>query len=67
MSSLTRTIRNGVDTDKLFATLDLIEAEPELEKFQFRAANRWLDGAELLDHQELLRRRRRGHDPLGRV
>jgi hypothetical protein len=26
MSSLTRTIRNGVDTDKLFATLDLIEA-----------------------------------------
>jgi uncharacterized OsmC-like protein len=45
MSSLTRTIRNGVDTDKLFATLDLIEAEPELGKFQFRAANRWLDGA----------------------
>jgi uncharacterized OsmC-like protein len=45
MSSLTRTIRNGVDTDKLFATLDLIEAEPELGKFQFRTANRWLDGA----------------------
>jgi uncharacterized OsmC-like protein len=45
MSSLTRTIRNGVDTDKLFATLDLIEAEPGLAKFQFRAANRWLNGA----------------------
>ncbi len=45
MGSLTRTFRNGVDTDKMFATLDLIEAEPELAKFQFRAANRWLSGA----------------------
>jgi organic hydroperoxide reductase OsmC/OhrA len=39
------TIRNGVDTGKMFATLDLIKAQPELARFQFRAANRWIDGA----------------------
>jgi uncharacterized OsmC-like protein len=38
-------IRNGVDTEKMFATLDLIMAQPELAKFQFRATNRWIDGA----------------------
>jgi uncharacterized OsmC-like protein len=42
---VTDTIRNGVDTEKLFATLDLIRAQPELAKFQFRATNRWIDGA----------------------
>jgi uncharacterized OsmC-like protein len=34
-----------VDTEKLFATLDLIKAQPELARFQFRATNRWIDGA----------------------
>ena len=29
----------------MFATLDLIKAQPELAKFQFRATNRWLGGA----------------------
>jgi uncharacterized OsmC-like protein len=38
-------IRNGVDTEKMFATLDLIKAQPELAKFRFRATNRWIDGA----------------------
>jgi len=42
---ITDTIRNGVDTGRLFATLDLIKAQPELAKFQFRATNRWLGGA----------------------
>jgi uncharacterized OsmC-like protein len=42
---ITDTTRNGVDTGKLFATLDLIKAQPELAKFQFRATNRWIDGA----------------------
>jgi uncharacterized OsmC-like protein len=42
---ITDTIRNGVDTERLFATLDLIKAQPELAKFQFRATNRWLGGA----------------------
>ena len=41
---VTDTIRNGVDTEKLFATLDLIKAQPELAKFQFRATNRWISG-----------------------
>jgi uncharacterized OsmC-like protein len=41
----TNTIRNGVDTEKMFVTLDLIEEQPELAKFQFRASNRWIDGA----------------------
>ncbi len=45
MTVVTDTIRNGVDTEKLFATLDLIKEQPELAKFQFRATNRWIDGA----------------------
>ena len=45
MTAATDTIRNGVDTETMFATLDLIKAQPELAKFQFRATNRWIDGA----------------------
>jgi uncharacterized OsmC-like protein len=45
MTAVTETIRNGVDTEKMFGTLDLIKAQPELAKFQFRATNRWIDGA----------------------
>src|SRR3954470_1620995 len=45
MSTIENTTRNGVDTDTLFATLDLIKAQPELAQFQFRATNRWLGGA----------------------
>ena len=45
MNVVADTIRNGVDTEKLFATLDLIRTQPELAKFQFRATNRWVDGA----------------------
>jgi uncharacterized OsmC-like protein len=37
--------RNGVDTAKMFATLDLIKEQPELARFQFRATNRWIDGS----------------------
>jgi uncharacterized OsmC-like protein len=33
-----------VDTEQLFGTLDLIKAQPELARFQFRAINRWIDG-----------------------
>jgi len=39
------TIRNGVDTEQMFATLDLIKEQPELARFRFRATNRWVDGA----------------------
>jgi uncharacterized OsmC-like protein len=45
MSTATDTIRNGVDTERMFATLDLIKVQPELARFQFRASNRWLNGA----------------------
>ena len=37
MTVLTDTNRNGVDTEKMFATLDLIKAQPELGLFRFRA------------------------------
>ena len=37
--------RNGVDTEQLYGTLDAIKTQPELGIFQFRARNRWVDGA----------------------
>jgi uncharacterized OsmC-like protein len=45
MTAVTDTIRNGVDTERLFATLDLIKDQPELARFQFRVRNRWIGGA----------------------
>jgi uncharacterized OsmC-like protein len=38
-------IRNGIDTDVMFGTLDAIKGQPSLGRFQFRASNRWLGGA----------------------
>jgi uncharacterized OsmC-like protein len=38
-------VRNGVDTEKLFATLDAVKADPELAKFQFRVRNEWVGGS----------------------
>jgi uncharacterized OsmC-like protein len=40
----TDAVRNGVDTAKLFATLDAVKAQPEAAAFQFRASNRWISG-----------------------
>jgi len=37
-------VRNGVDTNTLFATLDAVREAPEAAKFQFRASNRWISG-----------------------
>jgi uncharacterized OsmC-like protein len=45
MSTTIESVRNGVDTATLFATLDAVKAQPELGTFQFRVANRWLGGA----------------------
>ena len=45
MSTTTKAIRNGVNTEQLFGTLDAIKADPSLARFQFRARNRWIDGA----------------------
>ena len=44
-TTTTSTIRNGVDSATMYATLDAIKAQPELAKFQFRARNTWLGGA----------------------
>lgn len=38
-------IRNGVNMDQLFGTLDAVKAQPSLGKFQFRASNEWINGA----------------------
>ena len=38
-------VRNGVDTGKLFATLDAVRSNPDLARFQFRATNKWIDGS----------------------
>jgi uncharacterized OsmC-like protein len=37
-------IRNGVDTEQVYGTLDALKAQPELARFVFRATNRWLNG-----------------------
>ena len=38
------TMRNGVDTATLFATLDAVKDNNEIAKFQFRATNKWISG-----------------------
>jgi uncharacterized OsmC-like protein len=35
---------NGVDLDRLSATIGHVSAEPALARFQFRADNHWIDG-----------------------
>jgi uncharacterized OsmC-like protein len=45
MATTTDMIRNGVDTAQLYGTLDALKDDPSLAKFQFRARNRWIDGA----------------------
>jgi uncharacterized OsmC-like protein len=45
MSTTTAALRNGVDTDQLFGTLDAIKADPALATFVWRARNTWIDGA----------------------
>jgi len=37
--------RNGVDTQQLFGTLDAINGDASLARFQFRVSNRWIDGS----------------------
>lgn len=44
MTITANAVRNGVDTATLFATLDAVEGDTDLAKFQFRATNRWLSG-----------------------
>jgi uncharacterized OsmC-like protein len=43
-ATVNESMRNGVDTAALFATLDAVKAAPEAAKFQFRADNEWITG-----------------------
>ena len=45
MTQVIETSRNGVNMEQMYGTLDAIAAQPELGTFQFRATNRWVDGA----------------------
>ena len=46
MTKVLDRIRNGVDSEQMYGTLDAIKAEkPDLGIFQFRARNHWIDGA----------------------
>jgi uncharacterized OsmC-like protein len=48
MTNATQTnssVINGVDRDKLFGTIDVIKATPELARFRFKIRNQWQDGA----------------------
>ena len=42
--SATQSGRNGVDTEALFATINVVKERRELARFQFRATNRWVRG-----------------------
>ena len=42
--------RNGVDTAKLFATLDAVKAQPEAARFRFSVDNRWISGTHNQNH-----------------
>jgi len=44
MTITDESMRNGVDTATLFATLDAVKQAPEAAKFQFRARNQWMSG-----------------------
>jgi len=43
-ATVNESMRNGVDTATLFATLDAVKVAPEAAKFQFRASNEWVSG-----------------------
>jgi uncharacterized OsmC-like protein len=43
-AELDDSMRNGVDTATLFATLDAVKQAPQAAKFQFRAHNQWQSG-----------------------
>jgi uncharacterized OsmC-like protein len=43
-ATVNESMRNGVDTAALFATIDAVKGAPEAAKFQFRAHNEWISG-----------------------
>jgi uncharacterized OsmC-like protein len=37
-------VRNGIDTAQVYGTLDVLKAQPEAARFEFRVRNQWIDG-----------------------
>lgn len=37
-------VKNGVNVDRLIATIEAIKGEPDIAKFQFRAETKWING-----------------------
>lgn len=50
MTQVQPRIKNGVNLDQMFGTLDAIKANPPLATFQWRASNRWLGGSHNRSH-----------------
>jgi uncharacterized OsmC-like protein len=44
MSMTDASMRNGVDTDALFATINVVKGQRDLAMFRFRATNTWMSG-----------------------
>ena len=40
----TANIKNGVNVDQLVETINAVQENPELAKFEFRAKNNWIEG-----------------------
>lgn len=40
----TANIKNGVNVDQLVATVEAVQQDPSLAKFQFRSKTNWIDG-----------------------
>src|SRR3954467_12671721 len=37
-------LRHGIDPAQVYGTLDVLKAQPEAARFEFRVRNRWIDG-----------------------
>ena len=46
MQTTERKLVNGLDTGRMFETLDAIKGQPTLARFQFRNHNDWINGGE---------------------
>lgn len=46
MNTIQTATLNGLDIERMIATVDAIKSEPSLGRFEFRARNRWIDGGE---------------------
>jgi uncharacterized OsmC-like protein len=46
MTTETATIVNGVNVDQLLTTVNAVQQDPEIARFQFRAHNEWIGGGQ---------------------